>query len=170
MLNPEYRDLLLTDVTSVVSLNKAVEGVTSPMDVNRFKQLFALADLKLLVEVRSNAGGFVLGMTEGTEYENGNYKWFSDRLRNFLYIDRIVVSEGCRGFGIGRQLYSRAVEWALKSGRLNLCAEMDLDPPNQASLRFHQAAGFVQIGTRTLTSGKLVSLQILPISDNSADG
>ncbi|EMI22581.1 acetyltransferase GNAT family protein [Rhodopirellula maiorica SM1] len=64
--------------------------------------------------------------------------------------------------GVGRLLYSRIYEWAAQSQLLTICAEMNLDPPNHESLRFHDKAGFVQMGTRRLENGKCVSMQIRP--------
>lgn len=164
MERPILRNMLPTDSSSVVALNKAAVDVTSPMDGERFSYLFGLADMKLAAETDGDVVGFVMAMTDSAGYDNGNYRWFSERLRNFMYIDRVVVSAACRGRGIGQLLYSLAIELAVQLGTLNMCAEMDLDPPNHGSLRFHKATGFVEIGTRVLDSGKRVSMQILPVN------
>jgi predicted GNAT superfamily acetyltransferase len=93
---------------------------------------------------------FVMAMTNGCTYDSANYRWFSDRVEHFLYIDRVVVSEAYRGLGIGRLLYAQVYAFALQAQLPIICAEIDLVPVNPASLRFHSKAGFAQIGIRQL--------------------
>ena len=161
---PHLRDMTINDGPVVVALNDAVVAVTSPMDMGRFEQLYQRCNLKLVAEIQDEVVAFIWGMTDGVAYDNGNYQWFSDRLKRFLYIDRVVVSAACRGLGLGRQLYAQTSQQAATFGALTLCAEIDIDPPNPKSLRFHEKAGFVQMGTRLLDSGKRVSMQVCPIA------
>lgn len=163
------RKMTLSDASEVISLNQTVVDVTSPIDSNRFAAHYELSTTKLVAELDGEVIGFVMAMTDGSPYDNGNYRWFSERLKNFMYIDRVVISDACRGLGIGHQLYSQTLDTALRSGVTSVCAEMDLEPPNRESLRFHEAAGFAQIGTRILYSGKRVSMQILSITSTSTD-
>jgi len=163
------RDMTLADSARVVALNDSVVHVTSVMDTTRFSELFGLSNLKLVAELHGEVAAFAMAMSEGKPYENNNYRWFSERLQSFLYIDRIVVSDACRGHGIGSQFYLRMFDAARQTGVLNVCAEMDLEPPNAASLRFHEKSGFVEIGTRTLESGKIVSMQVCSLSRSSVN-
>lgn len=166
MGNPIIREMTTEDAADVVALNKAVVHATSPMDNDRFDVLFGLSDLNLVAEINGDVAAFVMGVIHDRDYENGNYQWFSQRLKRFLYIDRVVVSESCRGTGVGRLLYSQIYEWSAQSELLMICAEMILEPPNHESLRFHKNAGFVQIGTRLLENGKRVSMQIRQTIDD----
>ena len=45
-----------------------------------------------------------------------------------------------------------------------MTAEMDIDPPNEHSVYFHKKSGFVEIGQRTLDSGKRVSMQSVALT------
>ena len=159
MTTPLYRDMTLADADAVISLNEAVKAVTSPMDVSDFTKLFELSTLRLMVDVDDDAVGFVFAMTQGRPYENVNYRWFAERYSSLLYIDRVVVSATCRGMGIGSGLYSRILETAETLHVKNVCAEMDLDPPNLQSLAFHANFGFEQIGTTIHRTGKQLSMQ-----------
>ncbi|MFG0264179.1 MAG: GNAT family N-acetyltransferase [Rhodopirellula sp. JB055] len=150
----------MADCEAVLELNRAVVEVTSPMDAERFRELYQFSSIRLSVVLEEKVVGFVLAMEEGCGYDNGNYAWFEERLRKFLYIDRVVVSGECRGHGAGRSLYAHLFAEAERLGLLSVCAEMDREPPNEASLRFHQEMGFVPIGTRVLESGKTVSMQL----------
>ena len=149
----------LADTRQIVDLNLEFVAVTSPMDSDRFRHLFGCASLVTVAEMDGRVVAFLTAMADGTAYENGNFQWFAERLRRFIYIDRVVVSSGCRNQGIGSALYAHALSWAKQAGLLSLVAEMDLDPPNIGSLNFHKNKGFVQLGTRVLDSAKTVSMQ-----------
>lgn len=155
------RDATLTDTTTIVALNDAVVEVTSPMDADRFKVLFDISSHCVVAEQDGDVIGFVLAMQTGDAYENANFDWFSQRLNNFVYIDRIAIAEAGRGHGLGGKLYAHVVDAARKAGCLVMCAEMDLVPPNEQSLKFHKKSGFVKLGEREYESGKIVSMQIV---------
>lgn len=158
---PTLRPATPNDTHAIVALNAAVVEVTSPMDHARAEALMAIADHCLVAEAEGQVVGFVLAMQTGAAYENANFAWFSARLNNFVYVDRIVIGEAGRGQGLGARLYERVIQQS--QGCLMMAAEMDLDPPNEASLAFHRARGFLQIGTRTYETGKTVSMQIKPL-------
>ena len=154
-----------SDVAAVLALNADVVELTSPMDEARFDALFEAASLRLVAEHDGEVLGFLLALADDRSYENANFAWFSARLRSFLYVDRVVVSARSRGLGIGQLLYGALFDSAARSGLLNVCAEIDLDPPNEGSLRFHERSGFVRIGTRTMDGGKVLSMQLAPVID-----
>ena len=147
------------DTGAIVALNEEVVAVTSPMDAARFGELRALASDCIVAEDEGTVVGFVLAMRQGAAYDNGNFDWFSARLDKFVYIDRIAISEAGRGKGLGGRLYAQVAGAARRDGCLVMCAEMDLEPPNEQSLAFHRKQGFEEIGTRRLESGKTVSMQ-----------
>ncbi len=149
------------DAAAIVALNAAVEAVTSPMDEADFAALLAVSGLCTVVARGDDVLGFILAMEQGAAYANGNFQWFSDRLNRFIYIDRVVIADGARGMGLGGMLYDHLADDAHRKGALVLAAEMDLVPANHGSLHFHGRRGFKQLGTRTLPSGKVVSMQVL---------
>ena len=57
-------------------------------------------------------------------------------------------------------LYDRLAQAAQRLGDLTMAAEMDLVPANPGSIAFHRNYGFVELGTRTLDNGKVVSMQV----------
>jgi predicted GNAT superfamily acetyltransferase len=69
--------------------------------------------------------------------------WFLARQPAFLYIDRIVIAPGSRGAGHARRLYE---DLAAVAGDRPLCCEVNLAPPNPASLAFHERMGFAPCG------------------------
>ena len=157
---PHLRDATIEDSDAIVRLNDLSVAVTSPMDADRYRELLAISDLASVVELEGEVAAFLLTIGEGRPYDNGNYHWFSRRLKSFLYIDRVVVDQARRGAGLGQQLYAHLFEWALDHGVLLLAAEFDIEPLNEASLAFHDRHGFVELGTRVLPNGKVVSMRV----------
>ncbi|QDS91962.1 Acetyltransferase (GNAT) family protein [Roseimaritima multifibrata] len=158
------REMTTEDASVVVSLNQAVVDVTSPMDLTRFGELYEISTLKRSVEIDDQVVAFILGMESNSSYKNDNYAWFSARIKSFLYIDRVVVSERCRGLGVGRLLYSQMQDHAVRTNASTICAEVTLEPPNHQSLQFHRKAGFEQIGIRVVDDGKQLSMLARPVA------
>lgn len=102
---------------------------------------------------------FCLTFAPGVPYASPNYQWFSDRYDNFVYLDRIAVASQHRNNGCGTALYS-AVEQYMISDRTAplLTCEVNLQPPNPGSLRFHQRLGFFEVGQQESKPGLIVSL------------
>ncbi|MEF2976961.1 GNAT family N-acetyltransferase [Subtercola sp. YIM 133946] len=100
--------------------------------------------------------GFVLTLLPGAAYESENYRWFSARSNDFLYVDRIVVADGARDRGIGAMLYAAVFEAARAAGVAEVFCEVNLEPPNPGSLRFHHRLGFEEVGQQATKGGSVV--------------
>lgn len=129
------------------------------------------ADLALVVERRTGDGsplldGFVVVMAPGAAYASPNYRFFEDRLAAgtapgpFRYVDRIAVSPGAQGAGVGRLLYEATFELAAQVGAAEVTCEVNLEPPNPDSQAFHARMGFVEVG-RQWNYGDTVQVQLL---------
>lgn len=104
--------------------------------------------------------GFVVVMGPGADYASPNYRYFSDRHDRFTYVDRIAVSPGTQGAGVGRGLYESVFEHARSAGSPVVCAEVNVEPPNPESLAFHERMGFEGVGTQW-TYGDTVRVKML---------
>jgi len=80
-----------------------------------------------------------------TDYASLNYAWFNQRYQDFLYVDRIAVSENHRNRTIGSLLYQEVISYA-KQYNYPIAAEVSLNPPNPGSMRFHYRFDFTEIG------------------------
>jgi predicted GNAT superfamily acetyltransferase len=107
---------------------------------------------------------FLIALAPGADYDSPNYQWFAQRYRDFVYVDRIVVASGARQAGLASLLYDDLIARA-RAGRIaRITCEVDIEPPNPASLRFHARFGFAEVGTQAVAGGKKrVSLQELPL-------
>ena len=146
------------DSDAILSLNQRSVSVLSPMDQARLRYLEAQASLILVAEQADNVVGFLIGFTDGSQYDSKNYCWFSDRLKPFFYIDRIVIAEAARSQGLGQAFYKAVEAWAQTHQLHWLAAEIDIEPPNPASLAFHQHQGFATVGQQGIKNKQVALL------------
>ncbi|MBX3093836.1 MAG: GNAT family N-acetyltransferase [Cryobacterium sp.] len=150
------RPLESVDIGQVSAINGAgVPGVT-PADADEVARLVELSELSLVaVDDSDDAAvlGFLLVMAPGADYESENYRWFSERGPDFLYIDRIAIAEGRRGEGIGDALYRELFRVAAEQGRAEVTCEVNTMPPNPGSMRFHERLGFERVGELVTKGG-----------------
>ena len=123
--------------------------------------LIALADQAAYRRIALDDGkpvGFLIAFAPGADYRSENYVWFSGRYDDFLYIDRVVVSDAARGQGIGGVLYQDLFDFA-RGKTARITCEVNEQPPNPGSLRFHERLGFSVVGRQETEGGaKAVAL------------
>lgn len=149
------------DFPFLLRVNEENVAVLSPMDQAKLERFAASAELFLIAEADGAPAAFLIALREGIGwYDSENYLWFSGKYAKFLYIDRVVIDAPYRGLGIGRQLYQTVFEHAHLTDVSSVTAEIDTIPYNGASLKFHAAMGFQEVGTQMIRGGSMkVSLQ-----------
>jgi predicted GNAT superfamily acetyltransferase len=166
------------DIPEALALNNASVPDLNELDENAMRRLLEMADTALvaewvaeLVEAESAHGspdnpsspfaGFCWVMTKGQPYDSLNYRWFSERYEQFVYLDRITVMPHARRAGVGRALYAHLIN-RYRGVHPVLTCEVNLVPRNDTSLRFHAGLGFVEVGQQH-TGPKQVSLLALEL-------
>jgi predicted GNAT superfamily acetyltransferase len=152
----QLRELSRADWPAVLELNRDSVQELSELDEQRLEWLVSLAHTALAVDSDSELAGFALAIAPGTSYDSENYRWFGARFERFLYLDRITVSAHLRRQGIATRLYD-AMEAAARSFERMVC-EVNVQPPNPASLAFHGARGYVELDRLAHGEHKLVAL------------
>lgn len=157
----QVRPATPADFPAVLALNEESVRFLSPLTPERLASLHRAAALHSVVEQEGRVIAFLLALREKADYDSVNYRWFDQRYPSFLYIDRVVVSQGAQAGGAGSLLYEHAFAHAVASGVPVLAAEFDVEPPNPASARFHARFGFREVGRQAIAGGrKQVSLQV----------
>jgi predicted GNAT superfamily acetyltransferase len=130
------------DADAVLALNAACVPEVGPMDAAKLAGFVKWASHFNVVEVDGSVVGLIIGLTEEAPYGSPNFGWFVERYPRFAYVDRVAISEQARGDGWGPALYRDFERWAIDHQRPTLCAEVNVEPPNPRSLRFHEIFGF----------------------------
>jgi predicted GNAT superfamily acetyltransferase len=160
MTSFEIRDTTAHDFDIILELNDFEVQQTSQMDFERLRALHHLSAYHKVAVADGRVAGFILAIRAGAPYSNDNFAWFSSRLDDFLYVDRIVVGADFTGHKIGSSLYRDMFAYAKAQGIPRITCEYNIEPPNLASRAFHEKFGFAELGTQRVAGGtKLVSLQ-----------
>jgi len=154
-MHPKYKLHTFSDGTyneaqlqSIYDLNQAnTPEVGSLKSINHLKKLIELSAYNLLVLDDDEIVGFIICMREGSVYRSENYKFFVQKLKKFLYVDRVAIDEQYRRAGLGQAIYENIFIHATKND-LPIALEVNTQPVNQPSLNFHEKMGFDKVGTK----------------------
>ena len=161
------RDATPDDAESILRLNHVSVHFLSPLTAQRLAWLHGMASYHRVAEWQGQVCAFLLAFGPDAAYDSPNYQWFARRFERFLYVDRIVVDPATQGQGLAARLYADLFAFARKSGAPRITLEIDSDPPNPVSSRFHARYGFREIGSQWVAGGaKRVSLQELDLQQD----
>jgi len=133
---------------AIYDLNQAnTPEVGSLESMEHLKKLIDLSAYNLSLLKGVEIIGFIICMREGSTHGSENYKFFTKRLKKFLYVDRVVIDERHRREGFGKAIYHDIFNLARKDN-LPITLEVNTQPINQPSLDFHEKMGFDQVGTK----------------------
>ena len=137
----EIRPLSDIDIPKMWEINEQGLPGTGKVDENGLKKLLEYSEIAVGAFDDKELRGYVICLPPATKYGSLNYAWFNSNMEDFLYVDRIAVESGYRDQGIGSLLYNHIIDYTSGS----IAAEVSLDPPNLASMRFHHRFGFKKI-------------------------
>ncbi len=155
-----------TDVPVMLDINQANTPALGDETEESMRQILEWSSIGLGCDVDGTLVGFCLVLEPGTPYGSSNYQWFSERYTNFAYLDRVGFRADHRGRGYGAALYAE-VERLVDAEWFTL--EVNLQPPNEGSLRFHHRLGFSEVGQQISSSGKLVSLMAKKLAGTTGE-
>ena len=154
------RQAQATDFSRILDINATEEEKTSRIDLARIAQLDRWADYHRVAVVDDEIIGFLLVMSEASDYDGDNFRRFVERYDRFLYVDRIVIDQAYAGQGVGSALYGDLIDFAATQGCPALCCEINVLPPNPVSHAFHARFGFTEVGrSAEMGASKVVSYQ-----------
>jgi predicted GNAT superfamily acetyltransferase len=146
------------DAEAVLALNQANLDAVGWLDAERLAWLTGMAEACLIADAGGALAGFAVVLAPGTAYDSANYRWFGERFDDFAYLDRIVVAPAYRRTGVGTVIYDAAEEQAHNHGRMTL--EVNVDPPNEPSLAFHERRGYGEVGRLRQGNGKTCGMLV----------
>ncbi|MCU1444412.1 GNAT family N-acetyltransferase [Cryobacterium sp.] len=148
-----------TDTTRLLELNSAAVPAVNDLDTDRLGAILAEAHSAIAVVADTEPNtvlGFAILFAAGADYDSENYRWFSGRSADFLYLDRIVVAPEHRGLGLGALLYSAVFDAARTISAAVVFCEVNLQPPTPGSLAFHDRLGFTEVGQQSTKNDTVV--------------
>jgi predicted GNAT superfamily acetyltransferase len=163
----QLRDCAESDYDALLHLNEEAIPAVNRISRDDMAKLHGQAASFRVACVGGLVAGFLLALRQGADYSSPNYEWFSEKYESFGYVDRIVVGSLFRSGGVGSLLYDDVRKHC--GDAPVLCCEVNLRPPNPASLAFHHVIGFREVGQQETEGGaKRVSLQALTLGELSS--
>jgi len=143
------RDVQAHELDAILALNNAAGSTILPLDGQGITRLAGYASYLRVAEADGQIAGFLLALRDGTPYDSPNYRWFSERYPEFVYIDRIVIARPFRRLGLGRVFYADVTSFAEVRVPVLTC-EVFLEPRDDVSVLFHGTYGFQEVGQQTM--------------------
>lgn len=137
--------LSVSDIDAMWAINEQGLPGTGKVSKKEIVQLLEFSSLSVGAYDQGELVGFVICLPPKTAYGSLNYAWFNEHYESFVYVDRIAVSEENRNKGVGSALYDHVVSYSKQHG-VPVAAEVNREPPNPGSMRFHNRFGFEEVG------------------------
>lgn len=158
-----------SDLPALFAINQAsTPGVGHEDRAEGLGKLIDMGTCLVAADDKDAPQGFINLITPGTmAYPSDNLRWIEDWMARegvtAHYVDRIAIAPDARGARLGEALYNAAFEAA--SGRAYLTCEVNTDPDNPGSHRFHQRLGFTEIGRKRYRANYEVAYYACPVPD-----
>lgn len=149
----QITDVTEADLATVLALNESSTPHVNTIDLDLMRWFAAHAFYFRIARIEGRLAGFLVGLRPGLEYGSENYRWFCDNYSDFGYIDRVAVTASAQRRGVASQLYDDFAA-ALQGTVPILTCEVNIRPPNESSMRYHETHGFVQVATQETEGGK----------------
>lgn len=139
-------DLTAADLDWLLALNGASVPHVNLLERHELEAILKKAGYARKSLQDGEPAGALIALWPGTDYASTNYRWFDEHHTGFLYIDRIMIDAAIRKGGHGRRLYTDIAQFARAQGASALACEVNSQPPNPISMRFHETLGFEAVG------------------------
>ncbi len=149
-----------SDLDEILNLNEEVVPAVNSIPIEQMRWFAEHAAYFRVVIADYQLASLLIGLRPGTSYESLNYLWFCEHYKDFAYIDRIAVASHARRQGLATKMYNDFKESVSDSVEVMTC-EVNLRPPNESSMQFHERYGFSQVASQTTEGGsKEVALMV----------
>ena len=157
---PVVRNIEIADLPRVLEINNAnTPGVSELTFTELEKDLSNSLHALAIDNEHGEVCAFCITFDPGAPDAGDNHRWFAERYESFVYLDRIAIDFNHQNRGLGALLYQAVEQHMLDSATHSLlCCEVNLEPPNPGSLRFHSRIGFTEVGQHSPQQGYVVSL------------
>lgn len=164
-LDVDIRSYRTDDLAAVHAINETEVPAVGTSTPDEMGHIAGESLIALVAERDGVIGGFCLVLAPGADYRSMNYRWFSDRYADFVYLDRIALSPAFQRRGLGRAMYAEVERLTAvrRPTATTFALEVNLRPRNDQSLAFHAELGFVEVGQLETDYGALVSMMTKPL-------
>ena len=138
---------------TIVNINMEALPAVSSVTLKDMEHFLSIVDYFRTLQLDDIIVGFLIALTPGKDYHSPNYKWFEKKFDSFMYVDRIVIDPAYQNNGLGWAFYNNLRDFT-RGGSPRITCEVNLRPPNEGSIIFHEKYGFRQVGKQETEGGK----------------
>ncbi len=149
----QISDVTEPDLIDVLALNEASLPHVSSLDMDQALWFAANAHYFRVARIDELLAGFLIGLRPGIEYGSENYRWFCEHYSDFGYVDRVAVAGPARRQGVASRLYDDFAKTLRGEVDIMTC-EVNIRPPNESSMHYHELHGFRQVASQETEDGK----------------
>ena len=142
----DFDESYIDEIYSINQDNVPEVGSLDSLDQQR--KLLSISSYHSILLKDGELIGFAICFRESLQYWSENYKYFENKLDQFLYVDRIAIRSEYRRQGYAKKMYEDIFNFASEDD-LPVTAEVNTKPANQGSIRFHEYMGFKEVGQRS---------------------
>ena len=154
-----YRVAEIQDFYRILEINTEGQPGVTALDHAELLRLTDLTDYFRVLEIDGQVAGYFIAFMKNDNYDGEEFQWFQKKLNsNFLYVDQVAIAEKYRGNGLAKEFYRDAERFAIQFSVSQLVCEVNIDPPNPISLKFHSLLGFHEVTQLTTQDSRRVSL------------
>jgi len=148
-----------SDFGSILQINQAAQPGVVSLSPPELSQINRTATVFCALKEGSSCRAYVIAYENTRAYDGEEFCWLQKNVADrFLYIDQVAVASDFRGRGIGTKVYEFLERFAVMNDFASLACEVNIDPSNLASLRFHLHRGFRELGELRTSDGREVRL------------
>ncbi len=149
----QVADVRSTEFEFVLALNQASVPHVSSLEFADIEWFARHANYFRVAHSGGELAGFLIGLGPGLDYASPNYRYFCNRHEAFGYVDRVVVATATRRKGVGSRLYDDYAA-TLRGFVPYITCEVNIRPPNESSMAYHERHGFKCVATQETEGGK----------------
>lgn len=156
------------DLDQILEINEANVPAVGSATIEHLERLVEESAIALVStidgSVDDTVAGFCIVFGTDAAYDSVNYLWFMEHHPTSMYLDRVAFDERFVGRKLGSEMYAEVDRLIRRNhpAATGLGLEVNIDPPNEASLAFHRTLGFTEVG-RQMSKGIEVSLMHRPL-------
>ena len=99
------RELTSDDLDTIHAINEGAVPAVGTETRSKLAHIAAESTIALVAEEGATIAGFCMVLTPGADYPSMNYRWFTARYADFVYLDRVAIAPEFHRRGIGLMMY-----------------------------------------------------------------
>ena len=149
----QLKDFSKEDLEFIFECNQLNKPQVGNLTLDKLKLLVKNSHYLKVAFYNGNPAGFLLCLIEDKNYDSPNYQWVSKKYSNFIYIDRISIMRQFQNMKISTAFYLDLITFSCLNNFSSIICEVNIQPPNPGSLRFHKRFDFLECGSQFTEQG-----------------